>query len=59
MDKKIKILYDKVTKKLIPCRWDKNGTVSILDTENKYEEPTVSMIDVDLIDFDNGVVHIK
>ena len=59
MARKIKILYDKVTKKLIPCKWDKDGTVVILDTENEYKEPIVSMIDADLIDFENGVVHIK
>lgn len=59
MAKKIKILYDKVTKKLIPCRWNDNGTVDILDTENEYDEPTVSMIDADLVDFENDIVHIK
>ena len=59
MARKIKILYDKVTKKLIPCRWDKDGTVVILDTENEYKEPIVSMIDADFVDFENGVVHIK
>ena len=59
MARKIKILYDRRTKKLIPCKWNNDGTVIILDTENEYEEPIVSMIDADLIDFDNGVVHIK
>jgi hypothetical protein len=58
MAKKIKILYDKVTKKLIPCRWNLDGTVDILDTENEYEEPTVSMIDADYVDFEKEIVYI-
>ena len=59
MARKIKVLYDKKTKKLIPCKWDTDGTVIILDTENEYEEPIVSMVDADLVDFENGIVHIK
>lgn len=58
MAKKIKVLYDKVTKKIIPCRWNSDGTVDIIDTENEYEEPTVSMIDAAFVDFENGIVHI-
>ena len=58
MAKKIKVLYDKKTKKLIPCRWNKDGSVDILDTENEYEEPTVSMVDADYIDFKNEIVYI-
>ena len=58
MAKKIKVLYDKVTKKLIPCRWNQDGTVDVLDTETEYEEPTVSMIDADFVDFENETVHI-
>jgi len=58
MAKKIKVLYDKKTKKLIPCRWNKDGSVDILDTENEYEEPTVSMVDADYVDFEKETVHI-
>jgi hypothetical protein len=59
---KIKVVYDKFTKRLLPCTWNKDGTVTIFydnyNTNNEID-PIVSMVDSKYVDFDTGIVHIK
>lgn len=55
---KIKVVYDKPTKRLLPVIWNKDGTVTIKKSV-KYTEAIVTMIDPKFVDFDNGIVYIE
>ena len=62
MNKKIKIVYNKKTGRIVPHFWKPNGTV-VIGKLTKEHEPVddivVSMVDEKLVDFDTNYVDMK
>ena len=56
-NRKIKVVYDKKTGNIIPCIWEKDGTVTITSKKKvNLENIIVSMVDVNLVDFETNMV---
>lgn len=55
----LKIVYDKITRKIVPHVWNDDGTVTIIASGIfNLDNVVVSMVDVNRVDFVNCVILI-